>query len=292
MVIAARSLRHEELPFDSSIMSPASVSRANPLDLDFLGIFMDGGRDGHAGRAYMNLPNEIKAQISFDALFPGPRDIRVIWSRTEKRWSYLSLLKPNKAPFVVKGFAGAMKHYCNHSLKPAPTLSSEPPYKWFNYDTDTLVFDYTHCGSDEAEIDNFEVAMKTAVRMLCRSRNANPYQRELKKLQITYCAQLYNNEGPSRFLPWLEKIKGLKKVILRAHDHYEAERNDGVSERDWYHIDFFYMDMSAEDDDLLCYPFKVELYAACGTYIGPNMSPITSKTAMTTLKAGEVFERF
>lgn len=211
MVIAARSLRHEELPFDSRIMSPASVSRANPLDLDFLGIFMDGGRDGHAGMAYMNPSNEIKAQISFDALFPGPRDICVIWSRTEKRWSYLSLLKPNKAPFVVKGFAGAMKHYCNHSLKPAPTLSSEPPYKWFNYDTDTLVFDYTHCGSDEAEIDNFEVAMKTAVRMLCRSRNANPYERELKKLQITYYAQLYNNTVPRDFCPGLKRSRALRR---------------------------------------------------------------------------------
>jgi hypothetical protein len=52
------------------------------------------------------------------------------------------------------------------------------------------------------------------------------------------------------------------------------------------------MVMSAEDGDLLNYPFKVEPYASYGTYIGPNMSPTTSKTAITTLKAGEVFERF
>jgi hypothetical protein len=81
-------------------------------------------------------------------------------------------------------------------------------------------------------MDNFEVAMKTAVGMLRRSQNANPYQRELKKLQITYYAQLYNNDGPSRFLPRLEKVKGLEKVILQAHDHYEVERMaalDGVT---------------------------------------------------------------
>jgi hypothetical protein len=103
-------------------MSPASVSRANPLDLDFLATFMDGGREGHGGRAYMNLPNEIKAQVSFHSFLPGPHDIGVIWSRTKKRWSYLSLLTPNTAPFVVKGFGGAMKTYCGDSLKPAPTL--------------------------------------------------------------------------------------------------------------------------------------------------------------------------
>lgn len=189
-----------------------------PFDLNYLAKYMDGGRDGAIGRAFIELPHGAKVLVAFYTCLPGPRVIRATWSHTHQRWVYLSLRQPNKVPFVVEGFNGAMTGLSTQLFKAAPQLSSYPPYRWFNYAQDTLFLDFTYCIRTEADRVEFDTALWTAIYMLSR-RSQSILRPNIKNLRISFCPWSHTPAQIWSEFPSNGRFVGAYNVIVVPHDH-------------------------------------------------------------------------
>ena len=218
MVNTAPQFFYGQTPFGSDV--PHDIrSGAVPFDVDYLAKWVEGGRNGSVGRAYLKLPMAVKTLIAFHTFLPGPREIRVVWSTAHKAWVYNSLRQANLVPFVVEGFEGIMKDLAKQVFEPAPTMSHFMAYQWFNYDLDTLFLDFRRCAATWEEKEQYAHALHTAIRMLLTHRHENPTLPFFKVIKFSYCPLMYTLEDLPVENTMLESVLRAHAVEIVPHEH-------------------------------------------------------------------------
>lgn len=184
---------------------------------------MEGGRDGPAGRAFIEMPIEDKASAAFQMLLPGPRRIRATWSIFYQRWVYLSLRQPNLVPFVVEGFNGAMEKLCTEVFTPAPRLGISTPYQFFNYELDTLFLDFGHCTRTKTEKDEFNTAIRTAANAVYDHNGLAGVYPIMRAVHISYCPAMFKPGDIKVRNRLFEMFFGAERITMEAHNHSEVD---------------------------------------------------------------------
>jgi hypothetical protein len=208
----------EQTPFGNELPRDLRDGTAT-FNLDYPAKYLDGGPDGPNARFYLGLPKSAKAEIAFNIYCPGPREIRAFWSRTHHSWVYNSLRKPNTVPFVFMGFGGAMISHAMMLFFTAPILGGFNPYGWFNYELDTLVLDYTYCAQNQAEKDEYSIALHTALHMIQKHQQENTSLPNFKLVKISYCPFSFGPDDLPSCTSALEWAFGCDAIELVPHEH-------------------------------------------------------------------------
>lgn len=172
------------------------------------------------------LPNEIKLMIATYAYTPQPKTVRAIHSAHLDAWTYRTSMPPNRIPAAfarpIRRLFPDIMHLIPN-FKDAPRLNpTEQPYKYFNYELDTLSFEDLECCPKKTDLFSSRFMKATAILLpsitVCR---------ELRSLQMSICLLYFS----MYFVQTVFQIMtGLRKVTLIAHDHYNVH-GIGFNER-------------------------------------------------------------
>src|SRR6187402_2780752 len=130
-------------------------------------------------------PPEVRKMVYDNLSSTGPRYIYTSWDHFESVWSYRAFERKNQIPASIYGYGGLMKADAMVLYKPAPQLDLKA-FPYFNYRTDTLVFQYRRCGNSEDDVDEYITAMHSAGQFLARHQQQSAAP-GLRFLEVAYC---------------------------------------------------------------------------------------------------------
>ncbi|KAG4434205.1 hypothetical protein IFR05_010306 [Cadophora sp. M221] len=220
-----------------------------------------------------SLAIELKWRISFEAVKPEARTIRVIWSHSQNSWTCRCHSPANLMPFMLKAFQGALRTRALRFLfAKAPHVGLDA-YPWFRYDTDTLFFEYNRCGSRAIDTQEYVDAIQAAAR--CLNAHVTAGNPVVARLEVTWCQR---QDEPSEILNFFRRVNGIETLTLRSHDHYcDAYEDDQTNMANRLQYDPSDMQKMVNSGLLLDYPFNVKLLEADGGEIVFGNKPLPGR---------------